>query len=193
MSRCIRNQWWCSSAGTSWTKRISSANPTPSSSSTGAMRMAREYPPPPHVTPFLCLHLSFLSFPFHVQLSLALHPEEIGFIDLPQIKSRAPHLSMCVNYMWKWCAHVVCTNVCVWKEEVPNMCLLTLCVCARMCACSIQLHPFIRPAVYDKSDKTLCSEGGRYQVHLPAKGLMKLSLCSLCLCIFVCVRVHSYP
>lgn len=61
MSRCIRNQWWCSSAGTSWTKRISSANPTPSSSSTGAMRMAREYPPPPTRHPFP-LPPSFLPF-----------------------------------------------------------------------------------------------------------------------------------
>lgn len=38
----LRNQWWCSFVETSWTKRISLESRTPSLSSTGAMRMARE-------------------------------------------------------------------------------------------------------------------------------------------------------
>lgn len=85
----FRNQLWCSSVETSWTKRISLENQTPSLSSTEAMRTARElflYSSPVVFFPPLC---------FHVCCNPVLHPEEIGFIDLSQIECQAPCAEIC--------------------------------------------------------------------------------------------------
>lgn len=112
--------------------------------------------------------------PFDVWFTPSLHPEEIGFIDLPQIKSRAASLSVCELY-----------------GEVLRACSVHDWVRVRVFVSvrSSSMGSFFHPAVCDKSDKTWCSEGRRYQVHLPAKRLMKLLLCSLCVVLCVCVCV----
>lgn len=122
----IRNQWWCSSAGTSWTKRISSASPTPSWSSTGAMRTAREFPlpHPPSLSLLLC-------FPLHVWFNPSLHPKEIGFIDSPHIKSCCLFKHVCELHVEMLLYVSVCGSERHWSAVV---CSRRLCVCVRVFA-----------------------------------------------------------
>lgn len=84
---------------------------------------------------------SFLNPPspppsFGVGFSSALHPQEIGFIDLPRIKSHTGHLSMCANPVRK-CPCCVRTS--------PSPCLWFLCVFLCVCERSIRLHPSLPP------------------------------------------------
>lgn len=127
----IRNQCWCSSVGTNWTKRISLASPTPSWSFTGATRTAREFSSP--------------SFPLH---SFSLSSSPLSWLVKSFLASKwnwfhwfAPNQKRCC----------LLARVCEWHVELEalNKCIAMVsshrfygCVHMGVCKCSIQFCLF---------------------------------------------------